>query len=214
MAFPTPRSQEQKFFGGFFQKSTAFFFAVRTISDGMNRIILLLILALSACATSPATPSAPQPAKPIDPAQFYTGRWFEIARTPISLTTGCVAGTTDFYDTTYGQLIERDACHKGGPSGPEKVFKGPVDMLNPGENTKFVVHYTLFYVLPLSVTYWILDHGQNYDWFIVSTPSFKQVAILDRDPHPSPATIAELTARTRELGYDTSKLEFPMLGGN
>jgi apolipoprotein D and lipocalin family protein len=179
----------------------------------MRHFILFVLLALSACATGPAMPGAPQPAKPIDPAVFYTGRWFEIARTPISLTNGCVAGTTDFYDTPYGQLIERDACHKGGPSGPEKVFKGPVDMLNPGENTKFVVYYTLFYVVPLQVNYWILDHGEKNDWFIVSTPSFKQVAILDRDPHPSPAVIAALKARTQALGYDTSKLEFPTLGG-
>jgi apolipoprotein D and lipocalin family protein len=172
--------------------------------------IALLGLSVSACAMG-AGPmaAAPPPAKPIDPAKFYTGRWYEFARTPTMFTDGCVAGTTDFYTTDYGQLFERDACRRGGPTGPEKVFQGPAIALNPGENTKFVVHYVLFGVVPFAQTYWILDHADDYSWFIVATPSFQNVAILGRAPRPSDTEIAALTARTRRLGYDTSKLEFP-----
>ncbi len=172
-------------------------------------LAVALALALSACATGRATPAAPQPLKPIDPARFFTGRWYEIARTPNMFTTNCVAGTTDFYHRPDGRLVERDACRRGTPEGKEKVFKGPVDILDAGDENKFVVHYTLFGFVPFAQTYWILDHGNDYGWFIVSTPNFQNIALLDRAPRPAAREIAALTARAKALGYDTSKLEFP-----
>jgi apolipoprotein D and lipocalin family protein len=163
-------------------------------------------LALSACAAGPTT-QAPQPAKPIDAASFYTGTWYEIGRTPIFLTDGCVAGTTKFYTDPDGRLIERDACHKGDPSGPEKVFKGVVHVDNPGENTKITVHYRLYGFLPVTQQYWMLDH--TADWFIVSDPAEQHVDILARDPRPSDADVAFWKARIVALGYDPAKMEFP-----
>ena len=171
-------------------------------------LAVMLAVTLTACATGGNTPTAPQPVKPIDPVRFFTGRWYEIARTPNMFTNDCVAGTTDFYHRPDGQLIERDACRRGTPEGPEKVFKGPVDILS-AEDNKFVVHYTLFGFLPFAQTYWVLDHADNYSWFIVSNPSFQNIALLGRIPRQPPAEIAALTARARALGYDTAKLEFP-----
>jgi apolipoprotein D and lipocalin family protein len=162
---------------------------------------------LSACATTPTT-QAPEPAKPIDAATFFTGTWYEIGRTPIFLTDGCVAGTTIFYTTPDGTLIERDACHKNGdPSGPEKIFKGTVHIDNPGENTKITVHYKLYGVLPVTQQYWMLDH--TADWFIVSDPSETHVDILSRTPRPTAAQVEAWKSRIIALGYDPTKMEFP-----
>jgi apolipoprotein D and lipocalin family protein len=166
----------------------------------MKRFAALFIpLALSACATlfgSPP-PAAPPPAKPIDAASFFTGRWYEIARTPMSLTTNCMAGTTDFFTRPDGTLVERDACHKGSPTGPEKIFAGPIHILNPGINNEFTVHYLIYGFFPLTAHYWVLDHADDGSWFIVSTPSFHNVAILDRAPNPPQPEI------------DAAKLEYP-----
>jgi len=170
--------------------------------------VLTLALGLSACVTGGSMPTAPEPLKPINPARFFTGRWYEIARTPNMFTNNCVAGTTDFYRRPDGQLIERDACRRGTPEGTEKVFKGGVDNID-AENNKFVVHYTLFGFVPFAQTYWVLDHADDYGWFIVSTPNFQNIALLGRVPRPPAAEIADLTARAKALGYDTSKLEFP-----
>ncbi len=169
---------------------------------------LCFALALTACATGPVS-QAPQPQKPIDAATFYTGTWYEIGRTPIFLTDGCVAGTTKFYNDQSGQLVERDACHKGNPDGPEKVFKGVVDFDYAGDNTKITVHYTLYGFIPVKQQYWMLDHGPDYGWFIVSDPSETHVDILSRDPRPSDAQVAFLKSRVVALGYDPSKMEFP-----
>ncbi len=176
----------------------------------MRNVLVLagLALSLAGCAAAPTT-QAPAPLKPIDPAVFYTGTWYEIGRTPISLTNGCMAGTTIFYHRPDGQLVERDACHKGSPSGPEKVFKGWVHIDDPGQNAKITVHYTLFGFLPISQTYWMLDRGADYGWFIVSDPAEQHVDILSRSPRPTEAQVAAWKARVLALGYDPAKMEFP-----
>ena len=181
----------------------------------MNRAITLGLLSAvsigtAACAgmSDSETAIAPHPKKPIDAAQFYTGRWYEIARTPMKLTDGCVSGTTDYYKGADGQLMDRDACRTDTPEGKEKVFAGPVTILNP-ENTKVSVRYTVFGVFPVSKTYWMLDHGDDYRWFIVSDPEFKNVSLFTRSPRPSPDEVKTLANKAQALGYDTTKLEYP-----
>ncbi len=177
----------------------------------MTRTVLLplgFVLCLSACATGPET-QAPQPLAPINAAVFYTGTWYEIGRTPVFVTDGCVAGTTTFYNDPSGQLIERDACHKGSPEGHEKVFKGTVHIDNPGENTKITVHYTLYGFIPVTQKYWMLDHDPAYGWFIVSDPAEAHVDILSRNPRPTDAQVAFWKSRVVALGYDPAKMEFP-----
>ena len=178
----------------------------------MQRQIGAMIAAasLSACASmsgSSSPPAAPQPAKPVALDSFYSGSWKEIARNPMKLTDGCVAGETRFYKDDAGKLIDRDSCRKDTPDGKEKVFAGPVTILDPGTNAKFHTDYKVFGVFTVGRDYWVLDHGE--DWFIVATPSFKDLSIFFRDWHPSKAKLDELVARSKALGYDTSILEYP-----
>ena len=152
---------------------------------------------------------APEPAKPIDVARFFTGRWYEIARTPLGLTKNCVAGTTDYVTGPDGVLVDHDACRMDTPDGKVRHFNGPVTILNPGVNNKVRVDYTLFGFVPIHVTYWMLDHGDDYNWFLVATPDFKNVSMFTRDPRPPQSEVDSLTARAKALGYDTSKWEYP-----
>jgi apolipoprotein D and lipocalin family protein len=179
----------------------------------MARSFLLAIAVatlLAGCAVSTKV-VAPQPARPIDAERFYDGRWYEIARTPLSVTDGCVAGTTDFVRSPDSRLTERDLCRQGSPDGKEKVFEGRVTILDPGTNAKIQVRYIVFGVLPITKTYWMLDHDPNYQWFITADPPLENVAILTRAAHPSQAEIDALTNRVRQLGYDPAKLEYPTL---
>ena len=171
---------------------------------------LALALALSGCAAAGPV-IAPEPAKPIEIERFYGGRWFELARTPLSVTDGCVAGTTDFSRRADGTLVERDICREGSPQGKEKTFEGAVTILDPGNNTKIQVRYIVFGILPITKTYWMLDRDADYRWFITADPQLENVAILTRVARPSQSEIDALTARVRQLGYDPAKLEFPTL---
>jgi apolipoprotein D and lipocalin family protein len=172
-------------------------------------VLIPAALALAIATTAfAAPPVAPEPARPVDSATFFAGRWYEIGRTPMSLTDGCVAGYTDYLKKDDG-LIQRDACRDKTPDGKEKVIGGPLTIINPGQNTKVHVSYRLFGVVPVARDYWMLDHGDG--WFIQATPDMKMVNLYTREPHPSEARIAELTARIKTLGYDPGKLEFPAL---
>lgn len=165
-----------------------------------------LVLLLSACAAPPAPP----PPGSVDAARLFTGRWYEIARTPMRITDGCVAGTTDYIRSADGQLRELDACHMNSPAGEKKSIEGPVTILNPPQNTETLVRYHVFYgLIPITRRYWIYGHGADYDWFIFGDPEFKYISIFTRTPRPSPEEVKALTARAKALGYDTSKLEYP-----
>lgn len=174
------------------------------------------LLALTAAASlaagtahaADAKTRAPEPSHQIDVESFYAGSWKEIARTPMKITDGCVAGETRFEKDDKGKLIDRDSCRVGDPvAGEEKVFAGPVKILNPGSNTKFSTSYKVAKLFSVKREYWVLDSGQN--WFIVSNPDFTEAGIFTRTTQPSQATKDQLSGRLKALGFDTAKLEWP-----
>ena len=170
--------------------------------------LLAGLLAMSVSARAADAPKAPEPARPVEAASFFSGRWYEIGRTPMKLTDGCVAGYTD-YLRKGDDITQRDACRDQTPAGKEKVIAGPLKILNPGQNTKVHVSYRLFGLIPIVRDYWMLDHGEG--WFIQATPDYSMVNLYTREAHPSAERITDLTARTKALGYDPAKLEFPAL---
>ena len=60
--------------------------------------------------------------------------------------------------------------------------------------------------------YWVLDHGDDYDWSIVGEPSGRYLWLLARDPKPDPALLQTLLARVEALGYDRWALRITQQG--
>ena len=165
----------------------------------------LLIGFSTATAFAADAPKAPEPAKPVDAASVFAGRWYEIGRTPKSFNKDCVAGTTN-YQPKDGGIYEQDACHDKTPDGKEESIGGPLKILNAGQNTKVDVAYRLFGFVPTHVENWVLDHGE--DWMILGTPDMSEVHIYSRDPHPAPALVDRLAKEVRDLGY-AGELQMP-----
>lgn len=165
-------------------------------------------LAASAIAlalmAAPAFAQAPQPAKPVDIERLYTGQWLEIGRLPMKLTDGCVAGATAYSKADKGRIGVRDTCRDKTPTGKEKAIEGKGKIVDPGTNAKLKVSYPFF----ITWEYWILDHADDYSWFISADPKFEKLWIYTRTA-PSKAELDGLVARAKALGYDTGKLEFP-----
>ena len=142
---------------------------------------------------------------PIDLARFYKGAWLEVARRPMWITQGCVAGTTSYSrGAASNEVLVRDACRKGGLSGPETVLSGVAQILDPGVNSRLRVQYNPL----LSVEYNIVERARDYSWFIEVSPTLDNLFIYTRK-RPSRKQLDSLVARARGLGYDTSTLEYP-----
>ncbi len=164
-------------------------------------------MSLSACVTAPGPDEvrAPAPARAVDLQRFYSGRWLEIARLPMSLTDGCVAGATNYVVVNPTRVDVRDTCQAGTPQGREKAIGGRGEVLDPGTNAKLRVRYLAGLI---TWDYWVLDHAEDYSWFISADPTFDKLWIYTREV-PDAAERAALVARAAALGYDVSRLEFP-----
>lgn len=172
-------------------------------------LVTAAVLAAIAMTGAAEAPRAPQPAKPVDLAQLYSGRWHEIARLPEKLTDGCVAGWTDYRVRGPAQVEETDGCNMGTPEGKEKTIAGPGRILAPGVNAKLKVSYRFLGFIPVVRDYWILDHAEDYSWYISADPSFDKLWIFTRNPQIPATERNALVQRARALGYDVGRLEFP-----
>jgi apolipoprotein D and lipocalin family protein len=170
------------------------------------------LLALAGCAASKAADSPIHATATVDATRFYTGTWYEIGRRPMSLTNGCVAGGTTYTPKGGEKVQVLDFCYKGGPTGKRETIGGPAEIQDPGVNAKLRVSYRLFGLIALPRDYWVLERADDYSWFISADPSFHDLWLYTRSPHPTAAEIASLVARAKALGYDTSLLEFPATG--
>ncbi len=162
------------------------------------------ILALIGCASVSARPSSLTVASV--PLDHYSGTWLEIARRPMMLTNGCVAGYTTYRPGNKpGAILVEDGCHSQTPDGKTKTIKGPAELLDAGStNAKLRVHYPFF----ITWEYWVLYEAPDHSWFISADPTMKNLWIYARKV-PATDERAVMVAKAQDLGYDTSKLEFP-----
>jgi apolipoprotein D and lipocalin family protein len=165
-----------------------------------------LILVASVLSASAALAGAKPPVKAVS-ADFYSGRWFEIARTPNSGQRDCQAPTTDF--TTEGAAFKvRQTCHRGTPTGTEKVFATTGKIIDGSQNSRF----TMSFLGGLKKQeYWVLDSAADHSWAIMATPGGNYVWLISRTPTMPVATKAVALERVKDLGYE--KLEYPEHAG-
>lgn len=169
-------------------------------------LVLSLALATTGCITSSGPGGAPPPVGAVDQAKLYTGDWHEIAFRPNWVTEGCVAGITRYTPKDKANEVGvRDSCREKTLDGKEKVVEGTGHILDAGTNAKIRVDYFPF----VSRETWVVALAPDYSWFITTTPDFGELNIFTRDPQPGAALIAELTAKVKAMGYDTSLLVFP-----
>jgi apolipoprotein D and lipocalin family protein len=177
----------------------------------VRAFIAAVFAAVLAAGSSLAEPSAaPAPTKAVDPARLYSGVWRQIGRSPMALTKDCVSGSLQYAFTPPAKVQVRDTCRMGGPEGTARTIAGPATILDPGFNAKILVRYKVIGLVPIEAEYWVLDHDDPYTWFIQSTPGFKHLWIYSRKPELSAAERQALVDRARALGYDVTKLEFPV----
>jgi apolipoprotein D and lipocalin family protein len=174
----------------------------------MRRLACAIALALGSLAAAPALAGQVQPTKPV-PANLYSGRWYEIARTPNKLQAGCVGSTTDFSGWRAGAFSVVQTCHKGALTGPTKVISVRGRILPACDNTK--MQLAMLGGL-ITQQYWVLDHADDNSWLIMTTPNGRYVWLMARQPELSGGAKAVAMARLQSLGFDLARLVFPQEG--
>jgi apolipoprotein D and lipocalin family protein len=146
-----------------------------------------------------------QPARPV-PANLYTGRWYEIARTPNRMQADCQGPTTDFSGWAAGVFSAVQTCHQGAPSGPMKTVSVHGRVLPSSQNAK--MQLAMLGGL-ITQQYWILDHAENNAWLIMCTANGRYVWLMSRQPVLDGAAKSAALGRLQSLGFDLSRLAFP-----
>jgi apolipoprotein D and lipocalin family protein len=165
-------------------------------------VLAATLLATSSLATQ-AWAAAQPPSKPVS-AAFYSGKWYEIARTPNSGQRDCQAATTEFTDKGADGFTVVQICRKGSASGASKIFNTTGKIVAGAQNAKFKMS---FLGGLKKQEYWVLDRADDQSWAIMATPGGNYVWLLSRDAVMDPAAKALALARVKALGY--AKLEYP-----
>lgn len=158
------------------------------------------------CAASrpSGNPQVPEPAKPVDLAR-YLGRWYEIGRYDVFFEAGCEGVTAEYWMRPDGLIRVVNTCRRGSPDGPARAAEARARVVPDSDNAKLKVSF--FGPLYFG-NYWVLDHGDDYEWSIVGEPSGKYLWILSRDPVLEAEKQNALVERARELGYDTARIRY------
>lgn len=151
----------------------------------------------------------PAPTQRIELSKMM-GRWYEVARLPNKIQTGCQGGTSDWQRAADGFAVVQ-ACHKGSLSAPVTEWKARAKVLDTSTNAK--LQMTFFNGL-VRQEYWVLDHRPDQGWLILGTPGGRSVWLMSQRPTLPTGVKAQAVARLKQLGYDTGRLEFPLPARN
>lgn len=164
-----------------------------------------LLIAAGLVITSATAHAEPRVAKV--GRDHYTGTWLEIARTPMKITDGCVAGYTTYKPTASANIYSiEDGCRMGSPKGKLRTIDGIGKLEDAGTtNARLTVRYLGGLV---TFKYWVLYKSPDRSWFISADPEMNTLWIYTRTP-PSRKALSVMIAKAKALGYDTNKLEYP-----
>jgi apolipoprotein D and lipocalin family protein len=173
--------------------------------------VLAAALAFGALVASAGAAPMPPPSKPLVPARavapdLYSGRWYEIARTPNRMQSDCQASTMDFGGAGGTSFSVVDTCHKGSPFGPTQTLSasGHIMPASSGAKMKLGMMGGL-----ITKEYWVLECAQNNGWAIMSTPDGSYVWLLSRQPQLPAAERTRALAHLKALGFDLTRLAYP-----
>jgi apolipoprotein D and lipocalin family protein len=148
----------------------------------------------------PAQAADPPTAGPLSLDGFYSGVWYEQARTPTRLTRGCEHATTTYGRTDLGEVAVTDACRQGGPEGRERAISGIGRLQDPGQNAVLEVRYRFGPFRP-SRTYRVIAHAPDGQWFISAEPGFERIYMFSRPTALPVEEIEAQIAHVRAQGY-------------
>ena len=173
--------------------------------------VLALIAAPGVALTQPdaGTDARDRPveAVPAVDLERYVGTWYELARLPMFFQRNCVANTTASYSLREDGRI--DVVNQCDTDDGERIEARGIARRVGDSTSKLEVRFAPAFLSFLPAVwgdYWVVDLDPDYRWAIVGSPDRKYLWFLTRDKAVPEAQVADMTARARRMGYDTSEL--------
>jgi apolipoprotein D and lipocalin family protein len=149
------------------------------------------------------TEVAMEPVPAVDLSR-YAGRWYEIARFPVSFQEGCVGVTADYALRDDGRVDVLNACREETLDGPRRTASATARAVDD-TGARLKVRFLPW--LPIEGDYWVIHLDEDYRTAVVGVPSGTAGWILSRTPEIAPDRLAAARAALEANGYDLRWLE-------
>ena len=166
----------------------------------MTSIKIIAAAAALTVFAGAALADARPPARAVTLSDF-DGTWYEVARTPNSNQGPCTRLQVAIAPGSGGAYNIVSTCNRA--SGSPQVTRSTATSLNSANNRlRFRAASGAAGFVGVSQEFWVLDRADDYSWAILGTPGGNYFWLWTRSPNP--ANRADLLARVRALGYNTS----------
>lgn len=169
----------------------------------MSKLFFIVVIAclLSACT------SIPEGIKPVDNFNLrkYQGKWYEIARLDHSFERGLEQVTAEYQIMPDGHVKVTNR----GYSAEDKAWSEAVGKAKFVDETDIGFLKVSFFG-PFYGSYVIFNLDEQYQHSFVSGPNTSYLWLLSRTPNPDKAVIDKFLTMSKELGFDSKDIIFPL----
>lgn len=163
-----------------------------------NIFFMIPLLGLLGCGSQQPLPTVDE----VD-LESYSGMWYDIAHLPQRFQKGCACVTAEYTPLEDGNIKVVNTCFDEEKKKSRSV-EGKAFPVSKGDNSKLKVQF----FWPFRGNYWILDIRGDYEYAMVGGPDRQSLWILSRTRQPDPGILETLLRKARELGFDTSRMEY------
>jgi len=165
-------------------------------------VLLLAAFFAAGCATSPSLRTDNIPAVKNVDLQKYSGKWYEIARLPVSFEKG-LYGVTAVYEIIGANKIR---VTNSGYREKDRKFKSVIGRAYvPDQSQTGRLKVSFFRPFYGDYKIILLDE-ENYSYAVVTSKTKNYLWILSRAPEMDDALFGELSGFAAANGFDTEKL--------
>jgi lipocalin len=182
-----------------------------TVRNRANPKLVAALMATAvplAVAHFKAARTAPVTTAPLLDLRRYAGRWYEIARLPLSTERECDSDVSASYTLLRnGRLRVVNSCRTR--DGELQEVRGIARPAGGADGAKLEVCFApsgLRWLPGAWAPYWVLHVAPDYSAAVVGTPDRKHLWLLSRSAFMDDAQLQRLLLHARAQGFDTTRL--------
>jgi apolipoprotein D and lipocalin family protein len=169
----------------------------------MAKLILLMTFLVASLSLNIARADKSDPAVvPSVDLSKYSGKWYEIARSPNFFQSSCVRSTAEYQVTSDSSLSVYNVCYK--ENGSTSDIKGEARIVDRAVPAKLNVRFNIF----AQGQYWIIALDNNYQWAVVSSAGKGSLFILARTAPMEKETLNSILKDLQSRGFDLSDIVY------